>query len=560
MAHTTDVLVLGSGAAGLAAALTAGVGGAEVTVLEASDLFGGTTAVSGGGMWLPGNTLDPDFTDSMDDAKVYLKRLTLGFVSDAIIDRYLAECGKVPDFFSEHSPLSFTADIGRPDYFAPFEGSSLTSRTVFPAPYELPRLGELEPKVRRPAPGGILPIQHTEERRMGARPDPRDGSVAKQPEALDAVNQLIRERLAKGTALRGVALVGGLMEGCVKYGVMFVAGTRGLSLIVEDGRVVGLRAARGGKDVEYRARYGVVLACGGFEWNRDLWDKFMGVPYDGATTPPYNRGDGLIMAAELGAKLANLDKATWIGSRYLGEVYDGEPYLRARGSGKRPGEIIVNRKGRRFVNETMPYNDIGRVMMQYDPQVCEFVNHPCYLIGDRHSLRRLEKPPPEVYAYTEDPNRPQDDGTKGDGWVVGETLREVAEKLGIEPDGLEEQVRDYNEHAVDGTDPVYHRGERPWETHNLPNHESVGPIVEGPFVGYRVRVGVFGTRGGPVINEDAQIIDYHDRPIRGLYGAGNVVAHPFAWVYPGGGGTLGPAVTFGHIAGQTVLRDNGRSL
>ena len=179
MANTTDVLVLGSGAAGLAAALTAGVGGAEVTVLEASDLFGGTTAVSGGGMWLPGNTLDPDFADSMDDARVYLKRLTLGFVSDAIINRYLAECGKIPDFFSEHSPLSFTADIGRPDYFAPFEGSSLTSRTVFPATYELPRLGELEPKVRRPAPGGILPIQHTEERRMGARPDPQDGSVAK---------------------------------------------------------------------------------------------------------------------------------------------------------------------------------------------------------------------------------------------------------------------------------------------------------------------------------------------------------------------------------------------
>src|SRR5262249_10103626 len=131
---------------------------------------------------------------------------------------------------------------------------------------------------------------------------------------------------------------------------------------------------------------------------------------------------------------------------------------------------------------------------------------------------------------------------------------------GIDPDGLERQVAEFNEHAVTGVDPVFHRGEMPWETHNLPDHKSVGPIVDGPFVGHRVRAAVFGTRGGPVINENAQIVDFDNRPIPGLYGAGNVVAHPFAWVYPGGGGTLGPAMTFGHIAGKTVLVDNGRSL
>ena len=523
----TDVVVLGSGAAGLAAALTAGAGGAAVTVLEGSPLFGGTSAVSGGGMWLPGNTLDPSWTDSLPAAKVYLQRLTLGLVPEAVIDRYLAESGQIPDFFAARSPLEFSADIGRPDYHAPWEGSSLTSRTVFPTPYELPRLGALEPLVRRPGPGGIPPIQHSEERELTASGDP------------DAINKLIRERLEKGVALRGLALVGGLMEGCVEHGVSFVAETRGQSLVISEGRVVGIRAAQG----EYRARLGVILASGGFEWNRDLWDAFMAVPWDGPATPPVNEGDGLIMAAAAGAKLANLDKATWIPVRYAGEEYCDRPYVRSGGHGQMPGEIIVNRRGLRFTNETLNYNDIGRNMTHFDPNIYEYDNHPSYVIGDRLCLSRLFAGGPALGP------------DQGDGWVVADTLREVAGKLGIDADGLAEQVLAFNVCAVDGIDPVFHRGEKPWEIHNLPDHRSIGPITEGPFVGYRVRAGVFGTRGGPVINENAQIVDFGYRPIPGLYGAGNVVAHPFASAYPGGGGTLGPAMTFGHVAGKSVLAD-----
>jgi succinate dehydrogenase/fumarate reductase flavoprotein subunit len=549
----TDVVVLGSGAGGLSAALTAAVGGAQITVLEAAPVFGGTTAISGGGMWLPGNTLDPDYTEPLDDAKTYLKKLTLGLVSDEIIDRFLSEAGSVPTFFAEHTALEFHADIGRPDYFAPWEGSSLTSRTVFPGPYELPRLGELTGKVRKPGAGGILPIQHEEERRYGTRPD---GDHMNELD-LDSINKLIEDRLARNVVLRGRALVGGLMEGCLDHGAQFVSDARARSLIVEDGRVVGVRAEVDGQEVEYRARYGVVIATGGFEWNRDLWDRFLGVPYDGPATPPWNRGDGLIMASQAGAKLGNLDKATWCPSSYFGEEYDGHPYLQGRAEGQHVGEILVNRKGRRFVNETLPYNDIGRVFTRFDPQTYEWENHPCFMIGDRHSLEALESPPVTAYAFTNDPNKPKYTAESGDGWVRGDTVREVAEKLGIDPDGLEQQIAEWNEHAVTGVDPVFHRAERPWEVHNLPGRKSIGPIVEGPFVGHRVRASVFGTRGGPMINQNAQIVDYSDEPIPGLYGAGNAIAHPFAHVYPGGGGTLGPAMTFGHIAGKSLLEDNG---
>jgi succinate dehydrogenase/fumarate reductase flavoprotein subunit len=545
----SDVVVLGSGAAGLSAALTAAVGGARVTVLEATPLFGGTTAVSGGGMWLPGNTLDPDYRDSLDDARVYLRRLTLGYTPEAVIDRYLAVSGSVPDFFAANSPLTFSADIGRPDYHAPWEGSSLTSRTVFPTPYELPRLGELEPKVRRPGPGGILPIQHSEELRFL-----RAGNA-------DGINDLIRERLAKKVALRGLALVGGLMEGCVRHGVTLVAGARGRQLIVENGRVVGLQAQQNGGHTEYRARLGVVLGSGGFEWNRELWDAFVAVPWDGPATPPVNHGDGLMMASSIGAKLANLDKVTWCQSCYAGETYDGQPYVRSGVCGGYPGEILVNRRGKRFANELLNYNDIGRLFTHFDPHTYEYDNHPAFAIGDRRTRDRVARhmtPSPTATA-------------QGDGWVEGGTLREVAERLGIDPDGLEAQVGEFNADAAHGTDPVFHRAEAPWEQHVLEVasgvssgyrdrlHESIVPIVDPPFVGHRVRAGLFGTRGGPVIDEEARILGWDERPIPGLFGAGNVTAHPFRWAYPGGGGTLGPAVTFGHIAGRGIVEAGGRT-
>jgi succinate dehydrogenase/fumarate reductase flavoprotein subunit len=530
----SDVVVVGSGGAAVAAALTAAVGGASVTVLERSPLFGGTTAVSGGGMWLPGNDLDPDWTDDLAGAKTYLQRLTLGLVRDEVLDRFLAEAGQLPTYLAEHTPLSFNVDIGRPDYHAPWEGSSPTSRTVFPEAYELSRLGEFRDRVRRPGPGGLPPfLNHLEELEFMNK-------------GMEAVNELIRTRNEQGLAVRGVALIGGIIEGCLEQGVEFVADTRVRELIVEDGRVVGVRAEQSGAMVEYRADLGVVLASGGFEWNQDMWKAFMGVPWDGPVSPPFNEGDSIVMAAKVGAKLANLDKATWILSRHLGEEHDGAQYVRTSLFGALPGEILVNREGRRFVNEALNYNDIGRPMTAFDAQDYEFVNYPCFAITDQSGKNRVANLDAKIVG-------------DGEPSVQADTLAELAEQLGIDPDGLERQVAEFNEHARHGEDPVFHRGDKPWDTHLLPRFGlkpvSVAPIDKPPYIGYRVRPGVFGTRGGPVIDENAQIVDFENRPIPGLYGAGNAVASPFASAYPGGGGTIGPAVVFGHVAGTSVVAD-----
>jgi 3-oxosteroid 1-dehydrogenase len=533
----TDVVVVGSGGAALSAALTAAVGGAAVTVLERSSLFGGTTAVSGGGMWLPGNKLDPNFTDSLSGARSYLKRLTIGLIADEVIDRYLADAGQVPEFFAEHTPLTFTAEVGRPDYHAPWDGSSPTNRSVFPRTYEMPRLGELDAQVRRPGPGGIPPIQHAEEVELAGDPD--------------AIERLVQSRLEQGIALRGVALVGGLIEGCLHAGVRFVRNARARELLLADRRVSGVRVEQGGDNVEYRARLGVVLASGGFEWNRDLWDSLVGLPWDGPATPPVNEGDGLVMATKVGAKLAQLDKVTWRPSLYLGNEYAGRPHMHIGAGffGAAPGEILVNRAGRRFADEGLNYSDMGRVMTDFDPHTYEFVNHPAFVIGDRRSRERAAARDSEVESG---PNRDQ--------WHEANTLAELAGKLGVDPDGLEAQVAEFNEYAKDDVDPEFHRGEQSWSRHyGLVKQagRALAPITDAPFVGYRVRVSVFGTRGGPVINADAQIVDFDNVPIPGLYGAGNVIASPFAASYPGGGGTLGPAVTFGHIAGKTIVAAQG---
>jgi len=190
-------------------------------------------------------------------------------------------------------------------------------------------------------------------------------------------------------------------------------------------------------------------------------------------------------------------------------------------------------------------------MTHFDPHTYEYDNHPCFAVGDRSCRDRV--------AALE--LVPVDPSEQIDGWVEADTLAGVAEQLGIDARGLEEQVREFNKHASRGVDPVFHRGEKPWEVHFLPDNglpnRSLRPITDPPFVGHRVRPGVFGTRGGPVIDETARVISFDQQPIPGLYGAGNVVAHPFGPAYPGGGGTLGPAVTFGHVAGKSILVGNG---
>jgi 3-oxosteroid 1-dehydrogenase len=261
---------------------------------------------------------------------------------------------------------------------------------------------------------------------------------------------------------------------------------------VAGGRVTGVGAEVGGVRETFPASAGVVLASGGFEWNRPLWDGLVRVPSVEPLSSPTNRGDALRMAEKVGARLAFLDQVWCLVN-----------------AGGQPGQLVVNRAGRRFVNE----------------------------LADT------------------DHNRLGDQVANADA-ACASTLRELAARIEVDADGLEATVEELDRHAAHGEDPAFHRGEIAWDrwrrVDRTLKNPALAPIGRGPYYAQRVVLRCFGTKDGPVIDDRARILDFDGAPIPGLCGAGNAIASPFGLAYPGGGGTLGPATTFGYVAGGTL--------
>ena len=528
-----DVVVVGSGAAGMMAALRSAIGGAQVTLLEVSDKFGGTSAISGGGMWLPRTKLarEAGVKDSREDVKKYLMHLTKGVSDESVIDRFIDTAPLIIDYIEQHTALRFYVDLERPDYKGgpDFPGSSDYGRLVAPKLYELRRLGDLRPRLRQP---------DWEARAKGTwKPGDPPGMEAVTQQEMQQFEEsgnksgwveLSRERVAKGIVPRGCALIGAMLEVVAKHDAHLCTNARGLELTTEKGRVTGVVAEVDGERRTFSARSGVVLAAGGFEHNKELWRGLVRVPDVSPLSPPYNRGDALRMAQQVGARLALLDQVWW-----------------SVNAGNNPGQLVVNRSGRRFINEGITYNDYGKVLGYFDPHTYEFPNIPSYVISNRplalsdSDVNQLGKQMGHVDAAS------------------APTLRELAQKLGVDADNLEATVAEFDRHAALGTDPQFGRGVAPWDRwrkldKTLPN-PSLAPLgTKGPFYAQRVAARCFGTKGGAVIDDHARVLDFEGTPIPGLYGAGNAIASPFGLAYPGGGGTLAPAVTFGYLAGESL--------
>ncbi len=289
--RAADVVVVGSGGAGMMAALRSSIGGAQVTLLEVSDKFGGTSAISGGGMWLPRTHMaeEAGVKDSREQVKRYLMHLTEGVTDESVVDRFIDTAPKIIDFIEANTALTFYVDLERPDYKGGpyFPGSLDFGRLVAPNLYELDRLGELRPRMRQP---------DWEARARGAwKPGDAPGMEAVTQQEMQQFEEsgnkggwveLSRQRVAKGIVPRGCALIASMLETVAKRGAHLCTNARALELTTQDGRVTGVVAEVDGERRTFTAKQGVVLAAGGFEHNKELWRGLVRIPGVTPLSPP----------------------------------------------------------------------------------------------------------------------------------------------------------------------------------------------------------------------------------------------------------------------------------
>lgn len=527
-----DVIVLGTGAAGLTAAITAHERGASVGLFEKADEVGGTSAWSGGMVWIPMNPhmRDASVCDSRDEVLTYLGSLSLGMIDPDLVAAFVDRGPEMVSFLEACSPVRFRVCRGFPDYHPEHPGGKPGGGRSLECPlFSFDELGPWAAQVTvgRHLPG---PLAMTETPLGRGAPD---GIPA---EELD-------RRRAHDERGAGLALVGRLLKGCLDRGIEPRTGARAVQLVREADRVTGVRFESADGPFEATARRGVVLATGGFEWDPDLVRSFIRGPLDRAVSVPTNTGDGLKMAMCIGVSLANMREAWWLP---VADVLDpdGRPMVWMISSERAlPHTIMVNRAGKRFANEAANYNAFGAASHAIDVSSYEYANLPCWLVFDHHYLT--------TYRIA---------GFKGVGplppWLrCAPTIGALASSLGIAPGALAATVERFAAIARDGHDPDFGRGSSAhdtwWGDASLTGQvgATLGPLDTPPYYALEVRSGTLGTKGGPRTDVNAQVLDVDGLPVPGLYAAGNVMASVMGMTYGGGGGTLGRAMVFGYIAG-----------
>jgi succinate dehydrogenase/fumarate reductase flavoprotein subunit len=517
---TQSVIVVGSGAAGLAAALSAACRGARVTLLETAGLIGGTTTYSGGVAWVPANEvmLAAGLDDSPEAALTYLRSLDIGDRDDDLCQLYVDQARTITAEVARQAGFDWIVSAG-PDYHAERPGGKMGGRSLEPAPAAVG--AEIAARVRE-APN-YVPSTYAE------------AVAGKLPDAAE-----LARRRREGVLTRGRGLAGVLLRAALSRGVDVRTGVRARSLLLRDGAVAGLATQRHG-ELEGE----VILASGGFERDPGLVRSFLRGPMLAPGGNPYARGDGLRMAMAAGAALGNMSEAHWCPGIALPDQVEGHPYFWMAFSDRaRPGSLTVNALGRRFADEGANYCDFTRAMHAFEPAGYWFPNSPAWMVFDGRFRAR----------YPVGPLRP---GQPDAGWLRrAETVRELAGAIGVPADALEVSVREFNQLAAAGRDTAFGRGDYPHDRSSgdpRAAHPSLAPLDEPPFYAAELLPGCLGTRGGPKIDRQARVQRADGGgPIPGLYAAGNAAASIFGYAYPGAGGTIGPALVFGWLAGQAA--------
>lgn len=548
-----DVLVVGSGAGALTAAITAHDNGGNVLVIEKSDMYGGTSATSGGGIWIPCNHLMAEHgeSDSPDAALEYLKACVGDKVPESRLKAYVENAPKMLKEMEEKSDVKFVS-TPYADYLTEKPGSKDGWRTLDPLPMSATKLGKEFLNMRPPHPqtifGGFT-ITVNEAKKIITRSKGWKWIMAKLMISyrLDVPMRLKSKRHRR--LCLGNALVGRCLTSVFKRNIPIWRSASLKSLIEKNGKVTGAIITKDGEDILIKTKRGVILAAGGFEHNSHMRSANLPGPTDtnwSATPPGQNTGDAHIAAEAVGANLTLMDAAWWGPSVRLPRDDRSRILFAERAL---PGIYIVNENGKRYLNEAASYDEVGR-QLQAHPKTS-------WVIFDRRAREKYGIGP--LYPTAVHPDSKWNSSIKA---IVkkSDTIEGLASLMGVDQAGLVDTVKKVAQYAETGIDQDFKSGSTSYDRYygdpSVTPNPCLAPLSKAPFYAFPVFPGDIGTKGGVDVDVNAQALNKKGKPIIGLYATGNTASSVMGYTYPGAGSTIGPAMTFGYVAAKHAMGSN----
>ena len=560
-----DVLVIGSGCGGLTAALTADISNpAKVLVIEKSHLIGGTSATSGGVIWIPDNHLGKEkgAQDSISEAKDYLKAtIPADEFNEPLIDAYLDQGPKMVKFMQDHTDARYTSLEHYPDYFQDAPGVKLGNRALEPLPVSADVLGD---DVDNLHPSGPQTIVFG---RYGVNFEESHAFTTQSPGWFRLFAKIfltywldfswrIKRKRSRRLAF-GAASVTRLFASIKKRNIPIWRSAALQEFILRDNKVIGAVIQKDGRLIKVQARRGVIVASGGFGQNQEMREKYLPKPTnsDWGCEPKTNTGDPIKAAEAIGAQLKFMDKAWWVTTVKA----PNEEFPRLSEVEKSlPGNYTVNKSGKRFANESQNY--LTFMLEVLDKEKKGESCAPMYMIFDANHRKNYPVGPlmPGKFFPDKLVKIIHRDWFGSDFLTSANTIEELAIQTGIDSEALQSTVERVNNFSATGKDVDFQRGDNERDRFSgdptLLN-PCLGPVDKAPFYAMRIDPGEFATCGGMAINEYGQVLDNDNQAIAGLYATGNCTP-ALLTTYPGPGATIGPAMTFGFIAGKHISGSN----
>ena len=556
--ETVDFLIVGSGAAAMAGAIRAHDLGLRVLMVEKSEAYGGSSAMSGGVCWVGNNPHMKKYgiKDSDEEVLTYLESITKGDVPREKLVAYRDHSKRMVEYFAEKTHLVFDALDLYTDYYPEAPGGKMGGRSMEPEPFDGSLLGDELANLRKPATSALILGKFM----ITAR-------IAKRMVMLDFSALMIMAwflllyffRAPKRSRCRGRdpyltngnALIARLRRSLLDRKVELWLSSPMRDLVIDDGKVVGVVVEKDGKTVRIEAKKGVLLAAGGFERSAELRERWGKKPTSTEWTAgnDANTGDAIVAGEKAGAALALMDEAWWTPTTQYPGVKSGWVLVVEKSL---PGGIFVNKQGERFTNEAAPYVDV--VVEMYRDQEKTGDSLPGWMVFDAKYRRNY-------IAGPVGPGKVMSDASLGKKLRnqflrKAATLDELAEKIAVPKEALKKTIERFNEMARRGKDEDFHRGEsasdRYYGDDRVQPNPCLAPLEKGPYYAIPLFPGDLGTKGGLVTDITARVLDEAGAPIPGLYAAGNTSASMMGRTYPGAGGTIGPAMCFAFLSAEAA--------